>query len=75
MMSRSNLSYRQTLYTSRPDVFFYVETYEQTTSVCLTKKIIVRFLVCIKVEVLGLFVLLSLAIETCGIEETFLTTT
>ena len=26
---------------------------------------------CIKVEALGLFVLLSLAIETCGIEETF----
>ena len=27
---------------------------------------------CIKVEALGLFVLLSLAIETCGIEEKFL---
>ena len=37
--------------------------------------VIERFLVCIKVDVPGLFVLLSLAIETCGIEETFLTTT
>ena len=60
------------------NLFFYVEAYEQTTSgdhVCLTSKIIERLLVCIKVEVLGLFVLLSLAIETCGTEGTFLTTT
>ena len=37
----------------------------------LTNKITRRFLMCIKVEALGLFVLLSPAIETCGIEETF----
>ena len=38
----------------------------------LTNKITRRFLICIKVEALGLFVLLSLAIKTCGIEEKFL---
>ena len=38
----------------------------------LTNKITRRFLMCIKVEALGLFVLLFLAIETCGIEEKFL---
>ena len=36
-------------------------------------KITGQLLVCIKLEVLELFVLLSLAIETFGIEETFLT--
>ena len=38
----------------------------------VTNKITRRFLMCVEVEALGLFVLLFLAIETCGIKEKFL---
>ena len=56
---------------------FFIYIYGNLWDVCtridrrLTNNIIGRFLACIKVEVLGLFVFLSFAIETCRIEEIF----
>ena len=58
------------------DNVFYVEACEQITlgdvGSNIDLKIMGWFLVCIKVEALGIFVLLSLTIETWGNKESFL---
>ena len=74
VLNRSLTPTRQTL---SLNIMFYIYIYRNLWDVCtridrrLTNNIIGRFLACIKVEVLGLFVFLSFAIETCRIEEIF----
>ena len=73
MMSRSKLSCRQTLYTYRPNVFFLSRQVNREPMGIMFVMFDQEYYraVCIKVKVFGLFVLLSLAIDTCGIKETF----
>ena len=74
VLNRSLTRTRQTL---SLNIMFFIYIYGNLWDVCtridrrLTNNIIGRFLACIKVEVLGLFVFLSFAIETCRIEEIF----
>ena len=74
VLNRSLTPTRQTLSLNK---MFFIYIYGNLWDVCtridrrLTNNIIGRFLACIKVEVLGLFVFLSFAIETCRIEEIF----
>ena len=74
VLNRSLTPTRQTL---SLNIMFFIYIYGNLWDVCtridrrLTNNIIGRFLACIKVEVLGLFVFLSFAIETCRIEEIF----
>ena len=72
-----NPSLTPTTQTLSLNIMFFIYIYGNLWDVCtridrrLTNNIIGRFLACIKVEVLGLFVFLSFAIETCRIEEIF----
>ena len=68
MMSRSKLSCRQTLYTYRPNVFFLSRQVNREPMGIMFVMFDQEYYraVCIKVQVFGLFVLLSLAIDTCG---------
>ena len=74
VLNRSLTPTRQTL---SLNIMFFIYIYGNLWDVCtridrrLTNNIIGRFLAFIKVEVLGLFVFLSFAIETCRIEEIF----